>query len=187
MNEVFETIYNRRSIRAYKNEQIPDDMIKEVLKAGFHAANGVNAQALRFTVVSDREKIKTYSDKGKKLYLEDMKAAGYENDHLRRKLEGDDNLFFNAPTVIFVFADKSGLTVVEDASLAIGNMMLAAKSLGMGTCWIGLAGSLSRDGDFVRETGSEGMRHLGSLIIGYPSKEPGPSVRGEVQILKWIK
>ena len=187
MNEVLKTIYNRRSVRSYKDEQIPDDVIREILKAGFHAANGVNMQALRFAVVSDKDKLKSYSDKGKKLYLEQMTASGYKNEYLENKLKSDMSIFFNAPTVIFVFADKTAVTALEDASLAMGNMMLAAKSMGLGTCWIGFAAMLGNDEDFVKDTRSEGTKHLATLIIGYPTKESGPSERGEVQILNWIK
>lgn len=188
MNEVLETIYARRSVRAFTDKQVPDEVIKEVIKAGFHAACGVNAQATRFAVVSDRKKLKGYSDKAKKLFMQETKTTGEAKEHLHKMLENEEyNIFSNAPTAIFVFETQNAVTAVEDASLAMGNMMLAAKSLGLGTCWIGFAASLSADKGFVDDTRSEGMRHLGTLTIGYPAKDSKPTPRGEVTILNWIK
>jgi len=188
MNDTLTTIYNRSSVRAYKDEQVPEEMIKEVINAGFHAACGMNAQATRFAVVSNKKKIKEYSDRGKKLYLEAMEASGNVVGRLKEMLSNKDlNIFHNAPAVIFVFTAPTALTALEDASLAIGNMMLAAKSIGLGTCWIGLAGELSKDPDFVKDTGSEWLKHQGTLIIGYPAKEQKPTPRSEMKILNWIK
>ena len=187
MNDTLKTIYSRNSVRAYKDEKVPEDIIKEVIKAGFHAACGLNAQATRFAVVSDKKKIKEYSDKGKKLFIEMMEASGNDISGLKTILDNNDNIFYGAPSVIFVFTAPNALTPLEDSSLAIGNMMIAAKSLGLGTCWIGFAAALGLDPDFVKETGSEGLKHQGTLIIGYPAKEQKPTPRNEVEILNWIK
>jgi len=188
MNETLSTIYSRSSVRAYKEDKVPDDITREVIKAGFHAACGMNAQATRFAVVADRKRMKEYSDKGKRLYLEAMESSGNAVPRLKEMLTNDKvNIFHNAPAVIFVFTAPNALTALEDASLAIGNMMLAAKSLGLGTCWIGLAGALSRDPGFVKETGSDGLKHQGTLVIGYPAKEQKPTPRGETPIISWVK
>ena len=63
----------------------------------------------------------------------------------------DFHLFYHAPVVIFVFAHPSALTPSEDASLAVENMFLYARSLGIGSCWIGFASSLAHSQDFLKE------------------------------------
>ena len=74
----------------------------------------------------------------------DMKRTGFENKRLEDNLKNSEyNIFFDAPAAIFVFGAPGIVTAVEDASLAVANMMLAAVSMEMGTCWIGLAMCLS--------------------------------------------
>lgn len=183
MNAIFDNIYSRRSVRKFTEQQVSDDILKELIKAGFHAANGMNAQAVRFSVVQDRAVIDDYNEHAKELF---MKAT--DNDHVRNMLSNPDyNIFSNAPTVIFVFADKGAATPVEDVSLAIGNMMLGARSLGLGSCWIGFAAALGQYDKFVKDNKCEGMQHLGTLILGYPAKDSGPTPRGEPKILNWIR
>jgi nitroreductase len=189
MNAVLDNIYSRSSVRNFKPDQIPDDTLREILKAGFHAANGVNAQAVRFSIVSDKKKLDGYSDAGKKLYLEWLKAEKINNPHLEALVsDPKTNLFQNAPTVIFIYTAPNALTAVEDASLAAGNIQLAAKSLGLGTCWIGLAGNLGQYDAFLKDNKVPKDHTLRAAItIGYPAGETKPTPRGEVQILNWIK
>ena len=187
MNQVLETIYSRSSVRSYKSEQVPDDVLKEVIKAGFHAANGMNTQSLRFAVISNKDKINSYSDKGKKLFLGWIRSTDNPDMQLTQMMESDMNIFYNAPTVIFVFADNTAFTPSEDTALAAGNIMLAAKSFGLGTCWIGFASMLGMDKDFVEDTKSDGLNLTAALVIGYPTKTPSPTPRGEVPILSWKK
>lgn len=171
-------------MRKYTEQQVPDEMIKEIIKAGFHAANGMNAQALRFSVVQDRNTIDDYNVRAKELFL---KVTG-PNSHIEEMFANPDyNIFTNAPTVIFVFAAPGAATPTEDASLAMGNMMLAARSMGLGSCWIGFAAALGGYSKFVKDNKCEGMNHLGTLILGYPAKDSKPTPRGDVQILNWIR
>ena len=188
MNKVLENINTRRSVRAYKNESVPDDVVKTVLDAGFRAACGVNAQAVRFAVVSDNGKILEYSRVGKELYLKGMKASGHSNERLERLLtDPDNNIFHGAPAVIFVFTAPSAVTALEDASLAVGNMMLASHSLGLGTCWIGLAGALDQYPKFIDDMKCKGLKYHAAMVLGYPLKEGKPTPRGETPIICWTK
>jgi nitroreductase len=65
MNEVLKNIYERRSVRSYTEESVPEEVLREVIKAGFHAPNGRNEQGLRFVVITNRAKLKLCSDLGK--------------------------------------------------------------------------------------------------------------------------
>ena len=117
MNEVIKTIKERRSIRAYKKEQITDAQLDAILEAGAYAASGMGTQATEIVSVQDPETIALMSG-------------------LNAKVMGMDiDPFYGAPTVVVVFANADETaTPVEDGSLVIGNMMLAAFSEGVDSC-----------------------------------------------------
>jgi nitroreductase len=189
-NLVLDNIYGRRSVRSFSDEQVKDEDIKELIKAAFHAANGVNAQKLRFSVVTNKEKLYEYSKRGKVLYLEWMRSAGFSNERLETNLKnGSYNIFYDAPAAIFIYGAPGILTGVEDASLAAGNIMLAAHSMGMGTCWIGLAAGLANDKGFMKDNNApDDHKMLAAIILGYPrDHSQGPTPRGEPQILNWLR
>ena len=189
MNAVLENIYERRSVRSYSDKAVSDEIINELIKAGFHAANGMNAQKLRFSVVSDKTKLKEYSTRGKALYLQFMKEAGIQIPELEKNLNNPDyDMFYGAPTVIFIYSSPGILTPAEDASLAAANIMLAARSLGLGTCWIGLAAGLGNDAGFLKDNKvPDGHNLMASIILGYPKNGfPGRSERDEPVILSRI-
>ena len=195
MNEVLKNIYERRSVRSYAEKSVPEETVREIIKAGFHAANGVNAQGLRFAVITDRAKLKTYAEKARVMSLIAFQRLNEQRpseatSRLIRSLSNPENdIFHGAPAVVFIFTTPACLTPVEDASLAAGNMMLAARSLGLGSCWIGFAKSLGGDPEFVKEMNVPGDHSLAaSLILGYPKNEGSrPSVRDEPKILGLLK
>ena len=188
MNEVLKNIHGRRSVRAYKDEAVPEDAVKTILDAGFRAACGMNAQAVRFAVVSNKDKINGYSKKGKELYLKAIKEMGFSNEKIESILADPDyHIFHKAPVVIFVFTAPDALTSTEDAALAVGNMMLASHSLGLGTCWIGFAGALDQDPNFVNDMNSKGLKYHAAVTLGYPLKEGKPTPRRETPIICWTK
>ena len=190
MNAVLENIYDRRSVRSYSDKAVSDETIDELIDAGFHAANGMNAQKLRFSVVSDKAKLKEYSIRGKALYLQFMKEAGIQIPELEKNLNNSDyDIFYGAPTVIFIYSSPGILTAAEDASLAAGNIMLAARSMGLGTCWIGLAAGLGNDAGFLKDNKvPDGHNLMATIILGYPKNGfPGRSVREKPMILSRIR
>jgi nitroreductase len=154
MNETIKTLLQRRSIRKFKPEQIREEELKAILEAGMYAPSGANQQAAFFVVVQDKELLKKLSA---------MNAA---------VLGKDMDPYYGAPTVVLVFADKSKITPIEDASLALGNMFNAAASLGVGSCWVHRAKQM-----FETEEGKALLRKwgvtgdyigVGSCILGYP-------------------
>lgn len=158
MNETIKTLLNRRSIRKFKAEQISDEDLNAVLEAGKYAPSGANQQSALFVAVQNKDVIKKLSE---------MNAAV-----IGRK--GADP-YYGAPTIILVFADKSKVTPIEDASLALGNMFNAAFSLGLGSCWVHRTKQMfeSEEGKaLLKEWGIEGdYIGVGSCILGYPDCE----------------
>ena len=118
MNKVIEAMLERRSIKAYNNVQVTDEELELIIRCGLYAPNGMSAQAPIFIAVRDKQTRDLLS----KLNADVMGT--------------DSDPFYGAPCVICVLADKQRSTAVEDGSLAIGNMCLAAHSLGLASCWI---------------------------------------------------
>lgn len=153
MNDIIKNMIERRSIRQYKQEQIKDEDLELILEAGKYAASGMGMQPTIMVVLQDKEVIEKYAK---------MNAA---------VMNRDTDPFYGAPTVVIVLADKSRGTCVEDASLVMGNMMNAAHSLGIGSCWIHRAYQVfeSEEGKaLLKEWGIEGdYRGVGNCILGY--------------------
>ena len=187
---VLDNIYARRSIRSYSDRPVKDADIKELIKAGFHAANGMNLQKLRFSVVTNKAKLREYSDRGKEHYLKMMKDSGHSIPPLEANLKNKEySIFYDAPAAIFIYAAPGILTGVEDASLAAGNIMLAAKAMNLGTCWIGLAAGLGNDDGFLNDNNiPNDHKLLAAIILGYPkNNDAGPSKRSDPEILNWVR
>ena len=118
-NEVLKCIETRRSVRRYRPEQIKDEELDAILRAGTYAASGMGRQPVKFVVLQRPEDVAE---------LEAMNAAALATPGAKP--------FYGAPTVVVVLVDASVPTAVEDGSLALGSLMLAAHSVGVGSCWI---------------------------------------------------
>ncbi len=117
--DAIDCLLNRRSVRKYKPDQVPEDVLDRILECGTYAANGRGAQASKMVVIRDAETI---------ALLEKMNAdiMGAPDTHP----------FYGAPTVVLVLADTTKGTYLEDGSLVMGNLMNAAWALGVDSCWI---------------------------------------------------
>ncbi|HNW26518.1 MAG TPA: nitroreductase family protein [Candidatus Gastranaerophilaceae bacterium] len=133
MNSVIQNILNRRSVRVYSDEPVKKSDLDLILKAGMYAPSGCNMQPWHFTVIQDKELIKTLSNESKKEFI------NHENEMFRKMAANKDyNIFYNAPMIIVISGEKSSPTSIIDCSAATQNMILASESMSMGTCWIGL-------------------------------------------------
>lgn len=161
---------NRRSVRQYKPEQISDALLDAVLEAGVYAPSAMNNQKTVLVAVRDRET----RDR-----LCRMNAAVMGADH---------DPFYGAPCVIVVLGDPAQGTWVEDGSLVLGNLMNAAYTMGLGSCWIHRAREVfdTPEGKaLLREWGlPESLRGVGNCILGYPDQEPAPKARRAGRIVK---
>lgn len=171
MEKVFENIYGRRSVRKYTEKQVPKGLLEQIAEAGLYAASGRNAQSPIVLIVTDKK-------------LRD------ELSRLNAEVMGRDaDPFYGAPAVLVVLADKSVQTYVYDGSLTMGNMMLAAHALGLGSCWIHRAKEV-----FETESGKRILADLGvvgdyegigNLIVGYTDGEtPAPAPRQEGRVFR---
>lgn len=190
-NPVLAGIYGRRSIRNFTPETIPDELIREIIKAGTYAPSAVNKQPWRFVVVKNRELISRYDEQAKKRWLtlyKDSKDPDIQG-LLKFMAQPKTNVFYGAPLLVLVFSSPDAFRGDIDCTLAAGNMMLAAHSMGIGSCWIGLAMTLGSDNDFLEEIGvPQDHKLMAPLIFGYPEKKnPRAPARKKDVILKWIE
>lgn len=188
-NAILDNIYQRRSVRNYSDKEVSDETIKEIIRAGTYAPTATNQQPWRFVVVKNRQLIEEYDDRAKKAFLAAYKDTEDPNlvRYVQHLSKTSTRLFYGAPVLILIFASPDVVND-HDCALAAENMMLAAKSLGIGSCWIGLAAGLGYDIEFLKEVGvPEGHKLIAPLIFGYPAKEElkAPARNPDV-ILKWI-
>ena len=172
MNEAYQNLLERRSIRAYDSRPVPDELLDAVLQAGLYAPSGMNTQGVRLIAVRDPETV---------AYLSKLNAA---------VMNADRDPFYGAPCVIIVLAAPQIYGGwVEDGALALGNMMNAAHALGLASCWIHRAKQVfdSPEGKALLAKWGlpEHLRGVGNCILGYSAvAHPNPAPRREGRIVK---
>ena len=172
MNEAYQNLLSRRSIRRYDTRPVPDAVLDRVLEAGIYAPSGMNTQGVRLVAVRDPETV---------AYLSKLNAA---------VKNATTDPFYGAPCVVVVLADPEIYGGwVEDGALALGNMMNAAHALGLGSCWIHRARQVfdAPEGKaLLRKWGlPEHLLGVGNCILGYPAVDhPSPAPRKDGRILK---
>ncbi len=165
------TLFERRSIRAYKSSPITEAELDHVLKAALYAPTGRNLQTTIMVSTQDKELISRLSKMN-------TQVMGVDSDP-----------FYGAPAVVMVFADSTVRTHFEDGCLAMGNMLNAAYEIGLGSCWIHRAREV-----FASDEGKALMKQwgvpehyvgIGNCILGYADCEhPQPSERKDGRIIK---
>ncbi|MBQ9844832.1 MAG: nitroreductase [Oscillospiraceae bacterium] len=170
MNEALKNLMDRRSIKKYKSDMVPMEIIDQICEAGKYAACGRGAQAGLIIAVTD----KAVRDK-----LSAMNAA---------VMGTDTDPFYGAPVVLVVLANKEVPTYLYDGSLVIGNLMTAANALGIGSCWIHRAKQMfeSEEGkQILADLGIEGQwEGIGNCVIGYADEEKTAKPRKENWVYK---
>ena len=157
MSEVINNMKTRRSIRKYKPDMIPEDVLNRIIEAGTYAATGMGKQSPIIIAVTNKE----IRDKFSKMNAEIMGV--------------DSDPFYGAPIVLIVLADKARPTYVYDGSLVMGNLMLAAHAEGIGSCWIHRAKEEFESAEgkaFLKSLGIEGdYEGIGHCVLGYTDGE----------------
>ena len=157
MNEAMKNLLERRSVRGYKKDLVPADVLDEILEAGKYAPSGMGQQKTLMVVTQDPELVA-------KLSRMNADVMGAKSDP-----------FYGAPTVVIVFADSEQGTCVENGSLVMGNLMNAAHAVGVDSCWIHRA----REGFDSEEVKAlkaewgvpESYIGIGHCVLGYRSGE----------------
>lgn len=163
MSEILNTMKTRRSIRKFKSEMVPDEILGQIIEAGTYAANGRNRQSPIIIAVTDKKTRDALSK-------ENAGIGGWDKDF---------DPFYGAPVVLIVLANKEVPTYVYDGSLVMGNLMLAAHDLGVGSCWIHRAKEefeMLKWKEWLKNLGIEGeYEGIGHCVLGY-TEEPYPDL-----------
>lgn len=159
--DLLEIIKTRRSCRKYEEKQITEDELTAVLEAGTYAPTSRGLQAPFIVAVQDA-------------------ATRAELARMNAEVMGvTSNPYYNAPTYILVFAPADAHNPVQDGSCILENMMLAAHTLGLGSCWIHREKEMfdTEEGkSLIKKWGlPDGLMGIGALSIGYPAGEPTPA------------
>lgn len=156
MNDLINLIKTRRSIKNYLPTPVDAKLLQEIIDAGLYAPSGRNLQSSIILAVTNPDLVKRISQ-------------------LNAKVMGSDSdPFYGAPVVLIVLGDKTLPNYLYDGSLVMENLMLAAHSLGLGSCWIHRAKEVfaTPEGQAIlKECGIKGdYEGIGNCIIGYPNE-----------------
>ena len=174
-NDILKSLRERRSVRAYRPDQIRDDELQAVLEAGTYAPTARGVQDPWIVAVQNPDII---------AQLVRMNAA---------VMGTDSNPYYGAPTIVLVFASRleQWPHAVCDGSLVLGNMMNAAHAIGLGSCWINREREMfdtDEGRDLMRRLGlPDGLMGIGALALGYaaqPLAAPKPRKENYYRIVK---
>ena len=171
MNEAMKNLLERRSVRGYKKDLVPAEVLDEILEAGKYAPSGMGQQKTLMVITQKPELVA-------KLSKMNADVMGAKSDP-----------FYGAPTVVIVFADSEQGTCVENGSLVMGNLMNAAHAVGVDSCWIHRAKEVfdSEEGKALKaEWGvPESYIGIGHCVLGYRSGEyPEAKARKDGFVIK---
>lgn len=175
MSKVLDQIKSRRSVKQYKPDPVPQEVLDQIIEAGLYAASGKGQQSAIIIQVTNKE-LRDEISRG------NCEIGGWE--------AGFDP-FYGAPAILVVLARKDWPTHVYDGSLVIGNLMLAAHELGVGSCWIHRAKEefdTQWGRDLLSSLGIEGeYEGIGHCALGYaagPAPQAAERKAGRVFYVK---
>ena len=175
MNEIIKAMEERRSIRKFKAQMPKKEDLEQIVQAGLYAASGKNQQAAMVLAITNKEM-------RDKLAKTNCKIGGWP--------DGFDP-FYGAPVVLVVLANKNWVTSIYDGSLVMGNMMLAAHALGLGSIWIHRAKEEFEQEEWKKlllELGVQGeWEGIGHCVVGYiDGDKPKPAPRKDNRVF-WVE
>ena len=204
MNHLTEAINKRRSVRSYEQKPVPKGIINAIIEAGNQApyTSITRSQPWRFVVVQDpkfKQELfqtafpfwKNATDGMKEQYPElyEMAVCLYHAMD-----EPKDVIYYNAPVIIFVIGPANGGAI--SCALACENIIIAAQSFGLGTCYVGFGSMVKGNADVVQALElTDEEQIFGPIVIGYPEANPTEAVANALErigpdkrepVTKWI-
>ncbi|MCI1945769.1 nitroreductase [Clostridium luticellarii] len=171
--DVIERINTRRSSRSFTDKEVDQDTIHQLITLGTKAATGSYGQPWAFIVIKDKSEMHSLSQEIKKYLLENIEDFPYFKQYENWLKNEKFDVFYGAPCVIAIYGKTSSHWCTYDCSLAAGNIMLAAKEFGLGTCWIGFAECIFNTWKFkIKHNVPDYYKLVSTLIVGYPDEKP---------------
>jgi len=204
MNPVIETINKRRSVRSYESKPIPRDIINTIIEAGNQAPSTMGMlkgvlrfQPWRFVVVEDPEFKQKLVETALPIWKKFLEGTKETDPELYKNVmtlyealpEPKDLVYYSAPVILFVIGPISNAV---SCALACENIMLAATSLGLGSCYTGFGMMVKGNADVVQALElADGERIYGPILLGYPKDDPRKGFMNQHKsyvdpTIKWI-
>ncbi len=181
--ETLQTIYERRSVRKYRNQFVDKNTIEKILDARRMAPSAMNEQPWKFSVVTHQETIQSFSKEISKITAKELLKAGpgrviktiihlFNFSQGLKYLKTKDHVFYEAPVVIFITGPRNNEWVDLDIGMCAQNIMLAAKSMGLDTCPVGFGKFLEHTKLYPQLKTSPKEEIKLSIILGYGDEKP---------------
>lgn len=182
---IADVIAARRAVRSYAPVALDEATVRALLEAAVLAPTAMHLEPWAFVVVQDRALLRRLSDHAKEL-LRDPAVSHRGAHELGMLADPGFNIFYDAGTLIVICGRPLGSFVVADCWLAAENLMLAATSLGLGTCCIGFAVPVLNAPEVKRELGIPAdVTAVAPIIVGVPKGETPATTRKRPEILTW--
>ena len=185
MNEIINVLESRRSHRKYRSDQIGEVELKAIMEAAVYAPSAMNQQKWHFTVIRDREMLAKIAETIRQNLLKSPVEF-----FVQRAKDPSFNVFYNAPTVVLVTAEEKAMFIDFDCGAAVENIAVAAESLNIGSCVIGMAAALfesEKADEIKKELGvPEGYRFVISIALGYKENEDQPAPPKKMDVINYI-
>jgi len=190
LNDIIEIIKTRRCVREYKEDVVSDGDIQFLIDCARYAPTGFNMQPWSFLVIKNKDVLHKLSESGKKSMipiLEPMKNTSKKaSDFLIFLKTKGTNMFYGAPVLVIILGNKNSPMVDFDCAMAAQNMMLAAHSKGIGSCWIGGLLPALMDEKLLKELEApNGYKAVAPLIFGYPKGRTEMPEKNEPDV-RWL-
>ena len=172
MNETMQNIFNRRSIRNFKSDRLSSEQLQQLAQTALASPTGMNQQSWHFAFVTNQELITKVNDAAFASFKREN-----QQDIIERMKKRHESIFYGAPLVVFISMPKSNDNLI-DAGIAVMNLAIAAQSMGLGSCIIGLAGAAFSGrvkDDLKNELEFPPCHEFAiSVAIGYPAMDKEP-------------
>jgi nitroreductase len=176
-NPVIENMNERRSVRFFDNKPLSKEALQTIISAGILAPSGMNSQGWRFIVVQSNAAKLALSAAALPKYKAWLADASPAVKERRAKVDAivSDPVYYNAPAIVFVIGTGS-MTQDYDCPMACANMMLAARSLGIGSCWVYFGLKALEERSIRDMLGIETTeKAFGPILFGYPKNGEFPA------------
>jgi nitroreductase len=171
-NQVLANINERRAVREYTSKPVDRQIIETLLEAGRMAPSAINKQPWKFHIVTDIETIKRFSKE-----ITKVAEGHFHLSHGVDFLKTEDAIFHGAPVVVFISAPKDNDWAPIDIGMCAENIMLAAKSLGLDSCPVGMAKFVEQTSCYSELKIPSTEHILLSIVLGYGKEKPAIHTR----------
>ncbi len=186
MADILDIVKSRRSIRKYLDKPLQKEIIDKLIEAAKWAPSGMNEQPWGFIVVRDKTLIKELSDHSIPLIIKMIEQNPKFERYKKRMASKNFSIFYHAPCVIIIVGKKDVFSYQYDCAMSAQNLMLAAASVNIGSCWVGMMSVLDKDEWFRKKFEvPENYGIVAPIALGYFENKDIPVIERRIpEIIK---